>query len=427
MNKETIIILLISALLVLPNVTAITALDAVKYVNEENDFLLSGETVEQPVSPITVEKEDFWAVPVIYNETISTYFVLETDAKKISESEIKNRQAVSISHFLRELIGLRQRFSESLSNEWIVSSNVSRFFSSVTQVIDNEFFEMNLIDTEMDSTEITAKISLVKQKLSLLSSKSTLISNAITETIQMENDFIIQPSDEKMNALLESLKEIFAEIDELNSIIPQYSAKVNELKQVISLSGHENAAAMIKYANSPDEFTSLNKYINDADTMKQNIDSIQLSISGKVDTFLEIMDSRIQRNELLKLINNEDSEIEKKLGEKSSITKLINTILDEKNKGKWKKFTEAEQAEANWIKANRYLEEEKFTLAKEYYLKARDKAIEAFQGGQNAPPKETQLTEELVIQMVIVLIVLLAVIYVFNNRQKFFPKEEEEE
>ncbi|MBN2127293.1 MAG: hypothetical protein JW703_02775 [Candidatus Diapherotrites archaeon] len=420
--KEKILIV-IALLVLLVSVNAITAFDAVNFVKSENHFLLDGETIEQPYNPLSVGTTKFWVIPVTSNDLIVTYFVINYDEKSFSDEKIKSREAISTAYFLRELINLRERFSESQSNEWIVSAKHSTAFNSLKQTISNEIFELNLIQSDMNSSSINSKVTKVQSRLNSMNSQSEKTAKAIDTALQEESDFISNPSKEKKEALESSYENVFTEIKGIMNELTDYSSAVNELKEAISTSGNVNAAVNIQRANSPNDFLSISGYFNNAQAMETNIDSIDSGITSKADSFIKINEEREKRNHAFTVLYEKDSKIKEDTGEEYSIKELVETVSNDKND--WNDKTKIPDMKSNWNLAVRYFEQEKYELAEQSALNARKYGLMVYSVGIYVPETPELFTLENTALIVGLLIGLLIIIYVFNNKDKLIKKEEE--
>ncbi len=424
------IITIITLLLLFSNVFAISSFEAINFVKNENHFLLEGETLEQPYNPIKISEKQYWVIPITSNELIVTFFVIEHNEKKLSENKIDSRKAISTAFFLRELIKLRERFSNSPNNEWIISSKKVTEFNSLKQTISNEVFELNLIKTEMNSNEINSKIIKVQNKLESMNTQTTIVSQAIESATQKETEFISNPSEELKEKLIKDYETVFKELEKLMNLLTEYISTVNELKQTISTSNYENAAINIKRADSPKEFLNISKNYSDAESLNSNIETINSNNSLKVDSFLKINELRKKRNKAFNVLYEEDLTINKKtnqnLEKNYSIKEFVELVLNTE-KYPWKNQSRIQKISTSWKQAEKYFKQEKYELAEQNALKARNDAIKTFNEGLIEEEKENLLNLKNTSILVGVLIILLIIIYVFNNREKFFKKIEEEE
>jgi hypothetical protein len=416
------IMFLTGLMILIISVNAISSYDAINFLKNENNYLLEQETPEEPVNPIEINESKYWVIPITINDSILTFFVIEFNEKKLSEKKTDARKAISTAFFLRELIKLRERFSDSTNNEWIISSKHLTSFNSLNQIISNEVFELNLIKTEMNSSEITSKVIKVQNELNLINSITINSAEAINSALTKENGFISNPSEKTKNELIQEYELVFNEIKSLMNKVTDYALAVNELKQSISLSSHPNAAVNIQRANSPTSFLNISNYFNDSEAMKSNIESINSDILLKVDSFMQINESREKRNNTFSILYYEDLEIKNKTGKNYSIKQLTEIVLTENNI--WNDALKLQDVENNWKQAEKYFSQEKYELAEQSALRAKKDAIQIFNSGIYTPKKQELLSIENTAIAVGILIALLAVIYIANNKEKFFKKEE---
>ncbi|MBI5553115.1 MAG: hypothetical protein HY917_00045 [Candidatus Diapherotrites archaeon] len=411
------------ALLVLlaGSAAAVTSLEAMKFIREENHFLLPNEALEQPVQPIAYADKTYWVIPATAEENVILYFVVPTGEKTLSQDSISSRALISTAQFLREFLNARNQFSQSTANEWIISQNHQRQLESLANVAFNEEFELNIIGTDLNSANGQTLVSAAKRKLQNLQESMAFSSQAIALALQAESDFLSKPSTESPQQIRDAFNAAFDSIQSTENSLDEYILSVNALKQFISTSNHPRAAQLIKQAEIALELpSSIRQLSNNAQAMKAYLDTSYATVSQLTDQFIELVSTRQERSQTYSLLYEPDTEIRQKTGQKISLSEFVGSIQDKSQRPYWKNQEKVASLQDNWDQAEKSFRQENYELARRYAQATKRDALTVYTDGFPQAPKTDNT---ILFYAAGGLTVLLIGTYLYQNRHKIIQKE----
>lgn len=419
--KKLVLVLLLLFVFAISS-KAISSNEAVNFVVNENSYLLEGETFKSPVVTIKGEKENYWLVMVLSEETIVTFFPVRQRAKEISTSRGVNRNLFKTADILRELGLEKQRVSENQSVDWLFTQTYNILFNSLSLELNNEIFQLNTIESTLSDSTIRSKINQLNNDLQEMSNKSNEISFLIIEAVKTESNFNLEPSTKKADELKEKFDEVFEDLTQLNEKALSYRTEINQLKELISKSDQDASTKtyLIALADPPPQFNSIGNYVLDASEISGGIDSVYARVDLRTDSLLNEFDVRIARNKAFELLYEQsDNVLASTNQEYGSIRELIDYILNEQNRPFWKLKSNIHLVESNWNQAQKAFNERNYESAESIGKKALNEALKVFrQGFIDVTPQKPFISEETIFQIVTALVVLLVVLFAYNNRDK---------
>jgi hypothetical protein len=416
-------IILLALLLLTPLVFSISSTDALKFIEEENNFLAERETLEKPINPIEHRAERYWVFPVVFGEETRGYLTVLYNEKKLLENDVINRELIRTTHFLRELINERKRFSESPANEWIVTTIQASTLKTLSNTAKNKAFELNIVEADIGTPQASTQINIIKNKLSFLEKKIDEAAQAIEYAAEKEALFLHTPNTSGPDEIRKEFETVFESVNSVEIALQDYLISVNVLKDLISRSGHQNAPMLLRQVDVPsDFFSAINSMAKNARTMKANLDSVYSRISQTVDHFLDFGKKRIKRNTTHSILYETDPAIQTQTGNPFSIKKLMEEITKTEHTPYWKNREALAEAQNSWERAERQFREENYELAQRTALDARRNALMVVEEGYT---ESKPIDNTIFIYIAIALVLILIAIYAYNNREKIIIKEPE--
>lgn len=401
---------------------AVSSQEAVDFVVKEKSFVDFSEKFEHPLVPITQQGKKYWVIPVVSGDTVLTFFPVKESVKDLSVSRAVNRELFATADILREFSLQKQAISKNTSVEWIFTQPYSLRFSNLSNVLRDESLQLNIIYSALPSDEvldITSELSGILDSMSLTSGK---ISVSINEAVSAENDFFSQPGYQKARDLKEKYEMAIENISVLNDSALKYRSKLDSLKQTISFSSIRDPSEknyLISLADVPPEFNNIGNYLLDSLELSSAIDSVYSRVSSRTDLLLNEFDLRLEKEEAFSLIFGKSKEVdEKTLGEFSSLPELVNFIMVEENKPRWKAGLLVNGLEGKWKSTQTLFSEKNYALAQSFAEKSMVDAINIYRQGFVEQEKPLQASNEVFFQAAGVLFVLLVGLLLYNNRDK---------
>ena len=411
---------------------SISANNAVSFVTQENHFLFEDEDYQLPVVEITHEGKKYWVIPILSGNTLVTFFPVKSEAKELSLSKPLNRQLFKTADTLRSLSVEKERISKNQQVDWLFASNYVLIFEELSRGLENEIFEMNIIESTLNNADVSSQVNRMNSSLSAMSLKSGGLTQSITEAIAAEAAFASAPDALSAAKLKDEFDDAFEELFSLNADALSYRDEIQKLKQLISVSDADAATKdyLVSLADPPAEFNNIGRYVTNALSLQQAINGMYANVDSRADSLLAEFESRVERDKAFRLLYSENTSISRRTeGEFSSLQQIVNFILDENNRPYWKNKELISAMESKWSQAVRNFNERNYALAETFAEKAADDAVAIFNQGFIEAAQPPLLPQELIFQLVIALLALLAILYLYNNRGKIikFVKQGSEE
>ncbi|HIH08759.1 MAG TPA: hypothetical protein HA237_05330 [Candidatus Diapherotrites archaeon] len=411
---------------------SISANNAVSFVTQENHFLFEDEDYQLPVVEITHEGKKYWVIPILSGNTLVTFFPVKSEAKELSLSKPLNRQLFKTADTLRSLSVEKERISKNQQVDWLFASNYVLIFEELSRGLENEIFEMNIIESTLNNADVSSQVNRMNSSLSTMSLKSGGLTQSITEAIAAEAAFASAPDALSAAKLKDEFDDAFEELFSLNADALSYRDEIQKLKQLISVSDADAATKdyLVSLADPPAEFNNIGRYVTNALSLQQAINGMYANVDSRADSLLAEFESRVERDKAFRLLYSENTSISRRTeGEFSSLQQIVNFILDENNRPYWKNKELISAMESKWSQAVRNFNERNYALAETFAEKAADDAVAIFNQGFIEAAQPPLLPQELIFQLVIALLALLAILYLYNNRGKIikFVKQGSEE
>ena len=411
---------------------SISANNAVSFVTQENHFLFEDEDYQLPVVEITHEGKKYWVIPILSGNTLVTFFPVKSEAKELSLSKPLNRQLFKTADTLRSLSVEKERISKNQQVDWLFASNYVLIFEELSRGLENEIFEMNIIESTLNNADVSSQVNRMNSSLSAMSLKSGGLTQSITEAIAAEAAFASAPDALSAAKLKDEFDDAFEELFSLNADALSYRDEIQKLKQLISVSDADAATKdyLVSLADPPAEFNNIGRDVTNALSLQQAINGMYANVDSRADSLLAEFESRVERDKAFRLLYSENTSISRRTeGEFSSLQQIVNFILDENNRPYWKNKELISAMESKWSQAVRNFNERNYALAETFAEKAADDAVAIFNQGFIEAAQPPLLPQELIFQLVIALLALLAILYLYNNRGKIikFVKQGSEE
>ncbi|MBS3059256.1 MAG: hypothetical protein J4224_02415 [Candidatus Diapherotrites archaeon] len=191
---------------------SISANNAVSFVTQENHFLFEDEDYQLPVVEITHEGKKYWVIPILSGNTLVTFFPVKSEAKELSLSKPLNRQLFKTADTLRSLSVEKERISKNQQVDWLFASNYVLIFEELSRGLENEIFEMNIIESTLNNADVSSQVNRMNSSLSAMSLKSGGLTQSITEAIAAEAAFASAPDALSAAKLKDEFDDAFEEL-----------------------------------------------------------------------------------------------------------------------------------------------------------------------------------------------------------------------
>jgi len=401
-------------------VFAISSNDAVNYVANSNHFLYEGETYTPPNVAIVHEDNEHWVIPVTTGNTAVTYFAISVSSGELSTSRAVNRDLFELAEKLRELQILKSSISSNQGVEWIFTQKYQTIFNEMALQVNDEIFQLNTVETTLNSEGYSNDLSSLKNELRSMSSDVSNISEKIAVASQSENDFVTVPSNDSFSDLDSSFSNVFDSISLLNDSSLSYNSNVDKLKQEISVADidAQTKSQLFSILEVPQSLHALRNYNMDSTQIKESFESALFASSLRRDSLLDEFDNRLIKNEVNGLIYSDNKSLIEKT-DFSSLAQAQAFILSSDNKSLWENQKKVKQLEQNYLRALEFNSERNFGEAKEYALLAVSDAISVYGAGlREVTVPDPGISKEALFMLAGFLVVILILLYTINNRGK---------
>ncbi len=204
-------------LVALPMASAVSGNEAVNLVANAGHYLYDSETYTPPNVSVEFGGNSYWVIPVTSGNNITTYFAVAVDSGGLSTSRSVNRGLFGVAEELRELQLLKESISANSGVEWVFTQKYETIFSEIAVQMDNEVFQLNTVETTLDSEGLNLNLSPLRNELSGLSANASGISSKLASASSLENEFSTKPSQENFGKMKGAFDSVFGSISGLNS------------------------------------------------------------------------------------------------------------------------------------------------------------------------------------------------------------------
>ncbi len=393
--------------------------DAVNMVVNANYYLYDGETYTPPNVPIEYNESAYWVVPITSGNNIVTYFPIEDKSGELSSSRGANRGLFDTAEKLRELQFLKNSISSNPGVDWIFSQKYQTIFNEMSSQIEGEVFQLNTVETTLDSEGVSVNVSSLKNELKILAQDALDISEKIADASNKESKFVNSPSPDLFSELNFSFNEVFSMILEMNDKSIEYQSNVDKLKLLISNEDIEaqTKAQLFSILESPAGLKSLRNYNLDAIQIQESFDSVLKAVSLRQDSILDELDKRVAKDKVHKLLYDENDAIKEETNF-TTLSELHSYILSEQNISLWESQSKVNSFEQNYSRAVNFYEKRDFEKAENYANESISDALGVIRKGMKEIDNTPVFDQNLLFMVAGLLTVILILLYLFNNRGK---------
>jgi hypothetical protein len=415
MNNK--ILLLIVFCILLSNVSGLSTIEA---QNIAKEYVLENEFIDSRVFNISCENEEFFVVSVVNTKNELVFFVPIDEEKNIYvKKDKKNENVFKATYFLREITKQNQ--------ENYLSAALIEAINNQITILSSKNAQLQGIITANYSLEITTASENTKEDLLQLIELLENLRESLENARQAQQSFIDDPSCERTNTVILSLKDAFVGYNNLTLLGLNYQNSVNLIIETIvaDTQVEENTKMIIQgYVSAPRDLSRDISYI------QERTSSTHFFYKNIIDEILKSGDSNPTNMLLNNLISRQDYVVvNQKLyvyddDLKNSLDNFVQTILDSHRYSYWKDRITLEDLEKNYQEINnlinrkRYLEAtSKITLLKSQAIKIES---EGFIDVSNV---QQSFDYYLLIAVVLLLVFLFFVIKKKPSKKKIKKKD----
>jgi hypothetical protein len=426
-------LLLLLALLAASVGAAVSASEAVSFVETENNFLKPNEQLETPAVPVLHDEKKYWVVPLLSGEGVATYFPVSFADKSLSTNTAVNNQLFSTVQFLRDYLAYRNKLAQQ-NKSFFISRGNQLIVGNLASDLSSAVFELNVIKSELPGQQQQSLITSMQSSLNHMSGVSTDLSQKIGAGVDAESSFTNEPDSKDLESINNSFSAAFAQLYALEEEARAYETKVSQLKGFIANSSlsPDTKTQFIARASAPPGLKTIGgNLIGDWVILSQETEQsiAQLLSKAKSKVFLDSMqqelEKRIERNRAYAAIFSPDQDFSKKTGY-ASLKMAMDDLQSVEKKSLWQNQAQLAVAIEQYQSAGRLLDSEEFDLSMVATQKAKLAAVNVKKDG--FVPEETDSFDwSMAINIAIVAVILLAVVYFLKNRNRIIGAVASEE
>ncbi|MBU0636194.1 hypothetical protein KKE06_04175 [Candidatus Micrarchaeota archaeon] len=422
-----IVVLIFVVLVLFANsaMAAISAAEAVDFVESENNFLKQNDRVESPNVLIEHQDKKYWMVPLLAGEGAVTFFPVSFADKTLSENEAINSQLFSTAKFLRDY--LEYRNSIALQNKrWFMGRDNELIIGDLSFELESEVFELNLIKEELSVPISVSGIMDMQESLSQMSSLAAELSQKISTASGAEASFTVDPTTSDITNIQDSFDDAFIVLFALEQEARVYSELVSNLKSVISSDDDLSVSEknqFVTLADAPPALftigsTSIGNWVIIAQETQQQITQLLNGAQSKV--FLDgaklELERRKQQNQAFSAIYAVDEDFSDKT-DYPSLQVAMNDLQSPTKMDFWENQSQLAIAIEKYANAVRFLGNEEFDLSLIETQKTKNAVELVVQDGligNELPPFDYSM----IINILIIILILVIVMFALKNRQQ---------
>lgn len=407
-----------------PVLAAVSAGDAVSFVETENNFLKQNEQLETPAVPILHDAKKYWVVPLLSGEGVATYFPVSFADKRLSDNQAVNAQLFSTVQFLRDYLAYRNKLAQQ-NKQFFVGRDNQLIIGNLSSSLASEVFELNIIKSELPGQQQQSLIGEMQSSLNRMATVSADLSQKIGVAVDAESTFTNEPGSSNLESIRDSFSAAFSQLYELEEDARSYDDKVSQLKSQIANSSlsSDKKTQFIALATAPPALktigsNSIGNWVILSQETEQSIAQILNKAKSKVflDSAQQELEKRVKRNQAFSAIFSSDPDFSKKTGF-PSLKMAMDDLQSAEKKPLWENREQLAVAVDQYLAAGRLLDSEEFDLSLVASQKAK-RAAEIVKRDGFVPEQPQGPDASMYVNIAIVAMVLLIVIYFLKNRQK---------
>ncbi len=435
MNYSKITILF-ALILIIGNVFAISAQQASDIVSNQNNFILDGEQPRiYPLLPINYENEKYWVVGANSDGTVNCYIPIKDSTSEVAQGDIELRELIKTAIVLENI---NTTISTAQYN-WPFSIPNKSYFYDLATSFENMKTNVSLVENSLsglndaNATNAVEATKKVKDKISAISIEFNDVAKLIDEGILLETNYLNEPKTNNTQDYENKFEELFSAVGELKTNYNELTSALNSLKTQIgqlpdatlSLDGKKS---LNNNLNLPTNVSRLKTLFDETSAYNNTLSQLfsKANSSITINSFIDNLKTRIERNEAWKVIYKTDEEFIKIDSRITSLQKAAESILAEDNVNAWVEQAQIEPLRQNWQKAESYYNTSRYAEAKNAALSARKNAVAILKGGQLQNPDDSS-TSELLVQIVVALIAIVIGLFLLDKFVLNKNKKKEEE
>lgn len=417
---------------------AISASEAVDFVETENNFLKENDRVESPNVLIRHDSKKYWVVPLLAGEGVATFFPVLFADKSLSNNKAVNSQLFSTGMFLRDYLVYRNTIAQQ-NKRWFMGRDSELIIGELANNLQSEVFELNIIKARLSVPISVSGISEMQESLSRMASLSSDLSNKISVAIDAEASFTVEPDTSDLESIQKSFNDAFSVLFELEAEARDYDGLVSNLQGVIA---NDDALSVseknqfVALAEAPSAlFTigsaSIGNWVIAVQETSQRISQILTNAKSKVflDSAQLELEKRVKRSLAFSAIYSFDKDFSEKT-DYPSLKVALDDLQSPANKDYWENQGQLQLAIEQFVNAVNFLNGEEFESSLIATQKSK-RAVElvVLDGFFEAEPASFDTTA--LISVFVIVLLLVIVLYFLRNRQKIVgavfsqPGEEE--
>jgi len=427
MNSRNLLVLGLLALLIVPAFSYEPEVFIAKETHLLGDDELAGDNIS-----IAKGETDYFVVQItVSNKTIG-YIALDKFEKKVIENEVLNKQLFQTAEFISEYQKFKLNVSENPALIWFVVNWGE--VNTVSNKISNEELELQLIASELNSSEGLDIVGDMGELLSAIKTNLEVLKNKMSGADASEGSFLTTPVVSGDRDLKDSVVEAAGYLEQLHELNLQYETLQQQL--AIAIAGDpdlsiETKQQLNKTANLPDEFQKIEKWWTSAQQMQlaKTMNSIYQNAAASSSTFASHIQNRLKRQETFIVLYEEDLDLKKKTnGDYVSLRQAFDSMNSEELKDYWLEQEGLGEFFQQWNIAESKFNKGDYDRSLEAANQAKKAAVAVHSAGlisiKPGPDYGTLITG------IALIIILLVILYVVRNRGRlagFVGGAEEEE
>jgi hypothetical protein len=411
-------LLIMALLLLLGQVSSISAQDTINFATKQNNLVYPGEIPEVfPNVRLNHKGRHYWVVTFLSSDSLTGFApVLDSSSPELPDSKIARRELIKTAYVLR----YEQKLDTSSRQQqtWLFDAASAKFFNDLSMDLKNERVDLTTVKASLgDYPGLQSQVDSLNEQLEDIYPLAGEISDSLQASNAFNASYVAGPDTNRLREFQDSFQAVFDLVAGLDALRAVYLQDLDALRQAIAVTDlpFETKQGLNSLANIPNSFQQFSSKSDNAIYLEEKLAEVFDNAFAKVDGLVSDLETREVRNTAFQALFGRDDEILEETGE-GSLGNLFGVLLDEQYIFLWNEQEDLAKAQEDWEKAKAFYEAGSFDQAEDYAIRAKKPALKVFEGGLSQ--EEPVFDPTFLFGGAILLIVLLIVLYLLRNRDK---------
>ncbi len=366
-------VLVIFALVLLSvNGLALQAIDAESILAQGNYLEQNERAVVFKALPQTNGTFKYWSVSVLQNDTVRTILPVADKDSVLAPKGVLRTNLISANYLVQRLTALKS------SIPWFVSLTTSNSLEELTNAVDNEQFDIDIVSEAVSGNALKSKVAALKGQLATIATEIREASSDVKALSHTETTVLNVSIDTAQTlALPDSYADLFSRIDSIKNSAAEYDNSVSSVKNDIATLSNMDSQQKSQLLGllsplGPNQTLSsaMSSYANTAADNAQRISTEYASLPTKTSALEAELELRLLRVAAYASLYGDDKGL-KSSTNFSSLEQAAETILDASNKSFFIDQSGVIKLEGAWESAENAFQKRQYSTAKDLGDKAK--------------------------------------------------------